>query len=483
MQSAKKPGPSSEKDIETSGSPKKGSRFSFPHIYVILILFIAIMSLASYIVPAGEYETIEGPGGREMINAEEFSYIDAPPIGIMDFLTAIPQGLIDAAPVVFFTFMIGGAFYVFKETGLIQFGVQYLTTTFEHRRKLIIPILMVVFSMIAAFVGTPELSLVYIPILIPLMIKLGYDKMMAAGVALIATSGGFLGAITNPGTVGLSHQIADLPMYSGAAYRFLVLSFIILAGVLFLLRYAKKLEKNPEIAAAEAEEFRKHNDIQEEKITMNTRQKIAGITALVMFAGMVFAVLQFQWDFVALAGYFLAMGILVGIIAGMSGNEISDSFNNGFREVLMGAMIIGIARGVAVVMEESQIIDTIIFALASVVSTMPSSVTVLGMLGTQGLFNFFVPSGSGQALITMPIMIPLADIVGTTRQTAILAFQLGDGISNIIFPTSGYFMAVLATAGISWWKWAKFIMPLIIAWFLIGAVFLLIAHGIEWGPF
>lgn len=463
---------------------EKESRWRFPHIYVLLIIFIALMSLASYVIPAGEYETIEGADGQEMINAEEFNFIDAAPIGLMEFLTAVPNGLIDAAPVVFFTFMIGGVFMVMHAVGLIQFGVDRLTRKFMHRKILIIPVLVVSFASIAAFVGTPELSLLYVPILIPLMIQLGYNKMMAAAVALIATSGGFLGSITNPGTVGLSHELADLPMYSGAAYRALVLSTIILAGVLFLIWYAKKLEKNPHLVEEDRIEFEKKEGAKEtETATLSGREKLAGIVAILMFIGMIAGVLTFRWDFIQLAGYFLAMGVVVGIVAGLSGERLSEAFNDGFRQVLMGAMIIGIARGVAVVMEEGQIIDTIIYGLSAVVSQLPQSVTILGMLGSQGFFNFFVPSGSGQAMITMPIMIPLADLVGTTRQTAILAFQMGDGISNILFPTSGYFMATIAIAGISWWKWTKFIFPLLIAWTLIGCVYLLIAHAISWGPF
>ncbi|CAM4005721.1 YfcC family protein [Alkalicoccus chagannorensis] len=459
------------------------SRFKFPHIYVLLVGLIALMSVLSYIIPAGEYGTVEGPDGQEMIDPEAFQFIDAAPIGLMEFLTAVPNGLIDASAVVFFTFMIGGVFMVMQAAGLIHFGVDRLTRTFMHRRILIIPILVTAFASIAAFVGTPELSLLYVPILIPLMIQLGYNKLMAAGIALIATSGGFLGSITNPGTVGLSHELAELPMYSGALYRALVLSTIILAGILFLMYYAKKLERNPELVEADRRELEEAGGGVPEAVNLSRRGKAAGITAIVMFLGMIIGVLTFQWDFVQLAGYFLAMGVVVGLVAGLSGEGLSEAFNNGFRQVLMGAMIIGIARGVAVVMEESQIIDTIIFALSTVVSQLPQSITVLGMLGSQGFFNFFVPSGSGQAMITMPIMIPLADLVGTTRQTAILAFQLGDGISNILFPTSGYFMATIAAAGISWWKWTKFIIPLLIAWTLIGMVYLLTAHFIGWGPF
>ena len=164
----------------------------------------------------------------------------------------------------------------------------------------------------------------------------------------------------------------------------------------------------------------------------------------------------------------------------MNSKEIAESFNEGFKEVLVGAMVCGIARAVAVVMTEGQIMDTIVYGLSHVVSQFPSYLTVAAMLFTQMLFNFFMPSGSGQALIMMPIMAPLADIVGITRQTAILAFHIGDGFSNIVFPTSGYFMATLAISRIPWNKWLTFILPLFCLWMAAAVVFLMIAHAAGW---
>ncbi|MED4080909.1 YfcC family protein [Halalkalibacterium halodurans] len=460
-------------------SKRQTKKFTFPHIYVILFAFVTMMAIASLFVPAGEYERVEGPMGRLMINPEVFSFIEGEQIGIMGFLTAIPNGMVGAAPVVFFTFMIGGTFMVLNRTGIIAYGVDRLTRTFMKQKVMVIPVLVVTFSMITAFIGTPELSLVYVPILIPLMIKLGYNRMLATGVALTSTTGGFLAALTNPGTVGLSQQIAELPIYSGVGFRLMVLATIVLSSVLFLMFYAKKLENHPE----QMEYKELVSDEKEKTYEIGSRGKVAGFIVILMFIGMIYGVLNFQWDFIGLAGYFLAMGIIVGLVAGLSGNEISEAFNQGFQHVLMGAMIIGIARGVSIIMEQTQMIDTIIYGLSHAISSLPSSITVLGMLVTQGLFNFFVPSGSGQALITMPIMIPLADLVGTTRQTAILAFQIGDGLSNIIFPTSGYFVATLAAAKVSYGKWVKFIFPLLIAWFTIGCFYLVIAHAINWGPF
>ncbi|WP_413376305.1 YfcC family protein [Alkalihalobacillus sp. 1P02AB] len=463
--------------------PENKKPLKFPHIYVILFGIIAFMSLLSFFIPSGEYERTVGENGQTTIDAESFTFIENATIGIIDFISAIPTGFMAAAPVVFATFVLGGSFMVLQNIGLIQFGVDRLIRAFSKKRIVIIPVLITAFATLAAFVGTPELCLLYVPILIPLMIKLGYNKILATAIALVGPTAGFLSALTNPGTVGVSHEIAGLPMYSGAGYRFLVIISIVLVSSIFLMLYAKKLEKNPELVEEDRKEYEANKNQIEQTVTLTFREKVAGVTAILLFIGLVAGILTFRWSFIELAGYFLILGIIVGVIAGMSGEGISESFNKGFKQVMMGAMIIGIARGVVVIMEESLIIDTIIYALATVVSTLPSELSVIGMFFAQWVFNFFVPSGSGQAMITMPIMIPLSDILGITRQTATLAFQFGDGMSTLLFPTSGHIMAALAIAGVSWWKWIKFIFPLMLIWLVLGCTFLLIAHFIGWGPF
>ncbi|MEK5503051.1 Na+/H+ antiporter NhaC family protein [Bacillus sp. FSL M8-0168] len=258
-------------------------------------------------------------------------------------------------------------------------------------------------------------------------------------------------------------------------YRTVIFFVITALGVIYVLKYAEAVRADPEKSLTEKEAPEPAPAFEG-----GTRIKCAGIAALVLLAGLIGCVIAFRWDMTAMAGYFLALGIVPAVIAGLNSREIAESLNEGFKEVMVGAMVCGIARAVAVVMTEGQIMDTIVYALSHAVSQFPSYLTVTAMLFTQMLFNFFVPSGSGQALIMMPIMAPLADIVGITRQTAILAFQFGDGFSNIIFPTSGYFMATLAISRISWNKWLRFVMPLFCLWMAAAVVFLLIAHAARW---
>ena len=464
---------------------EKKKKFQMPHIYVILFTFSALAAIATYFVPAGEFERVPGPDGRETVDPNSFTQIESSPVGIIDFLTVIPRGLIDAGEIVFFTFIVGGMFMVLRTTGIIEIIVDRLANKFAKRSILLIPILTTVFAVVATLIGTPELSLVYIPVIMPLMIALGYDSVVAAGIALMGTVIGFTAGVLNPINVGLSQKIVGLPTFSGIELRIGLFAVILTVGILFLMRYAKKVQQDPIRNSlvyeedAEKRELYKHQDDIEVR-SMNTRQKLGSIAALLFLVALVYGVLGHGWFMVEMAGLFIFMGIVVGLISGLNATEISEAFTKGFREVLMGAIIIGLARSVAVVLEDGQIMDTIVNSLGSVVGELPSVLGAVGMFLAQLAINFIIPSGSGQALVTMPIMGPLADIIGVTRQTAVLAFQVGDGFAHILFPTSGYFMAALVIAGVSWQKWIRFYLPVFLVLSGIGIVTLIFAQLVQW---
>ncbi|MBB3139175.1 YfcC family protein [Halomonas organivorans] len=470
----------------TSHVQKHKGAFQIPHIYVILFVFIALASIATYFVPAGVYERIPGPNGRITIDAESFQFVDSTPVGLVDFMLAIPNGLMSAGQVVFFTFMIGGMFMVLHRTGIIEIGVDKLSRRFANRSLLLIPVLMSVFAVIATIIGTQELALVYVPVILPLMIALRFDSVTAAGVALCATTAGFTTGILNPINTGLGQQLSNLPLYSGFGLRALAFVAVLGAGIFFVMRYARKIRRNPELSlmADDATEAEKRVHFQhatdEGALVATTRQKWAALATFAFLALLVYGVLAQGWFMMEMAGLFIVMGIVVGLIAGLTTEDICEGFNKGFRDVLVGAMIAGVARGVAVVLEDGQIMDTLVYGLGNLVGELPTLLSAIGMYFAQLGFNFVVPSGSGQALVTMPIMSPLADLIGVTRQTAVLAYQLGDGIGNILYPTSGYFMATLAIAGVPWQKWVKFFLPLFGTWVLISLGFLAFAQATQW---
>ena len=314
------------------------------------------------------------------------------------------------------------------------------------------------------------------------MLKLGFDKVTAAGTVLVATISGFTVALTSPANLGVSQTVSQLPLYSGMGYRIVILAIILLVGIGFVVRYAKKVRSHPELSFTyDASDLTQNEAMlvtDEKKAT--TRQKLASVVVLIAFGVLLWGLFEHSWYFRELSGLYILTGVVVGLVGGLGVSQISESFIEGFKNILLGALVVGVARGVAVVLNEGNIMDTITYAAGNLVAAMPSSVTATIMLVVQGLLNFLIPSGSGQAMVTMPIMSGLADLSGVSRQTAVLAFLFGDGFSNIFYPTSGYFMAALAIAGIQWTKWVKFIWPLLLIWYGLAIVFLFIAQFINY---
>lgn len=460
--------------------------FKMPHIYVILFVFTAIAALLTHVIPAGLYDRITLPNGRAAVDPDTFRYIESSPVGLEQFMMAVPRGLIDASQVVFFTLIIGGMFMVIRHTGIIDVAVDKLTRRFAKRSVLMIPTLMVTFAVIATLIGTQELALVYVPVILPLMIALRFDSVVAVGTALLATTAGFASGVLNPINTGLGQTIAELPLYSGYGLRSLLFVALVGAAILYLMRYALKVRANPELSlmADRPEELEKRriyvHDLDTPPMQFSTRQKWAGIATMVFFGIMVWGVLTRGWFMTEMAGLFVVMGISVGLIAGLRTDKICDAFNQGFQDVLVGAIIVGLARAVAVMLEQGQVMDTLVHGLGGLVGGLPATFSALGMFAAQLGFNFVVPSGSGQALVTMPIMAPLSDLIGVTRQSSVLAYQLGDGLSNILYPTSGYFMATLALAGVSWDRWVRFFLPLFGIWVGISSLFLIYAQAVGW---
>ena len=457
-----------------------------PHIYVILFALSAVAALATYIVPAHQYDRVEGPDGREVIDPGSYGSVESSPTTFMEFITAIPRGLVDAGEVVFFTFIIGGVFMVIRRTGIIENALDRLLRAFAHRRVLLIPLLITLFAALASLIGTQELALVYIPVLIPVVIALGYDSVTAAAIALIGTTAGFTAGVLNPINTGLAQQIAGIETFSGAGLRAVLLVIMIVLGSYWTIRYSQRAAKDPakSLMAGEPEEKEKqelYGGAQSgEPKRMSGRQKISLLLSLPVLGVTIWGVSTQGWFMIEMAGMFVLVMLIIGLISGLKPSELSTSFSEGMRSVLEGAIIVGVARAVAVILEDGLVLDTIVHALGEAVGGLPAALAAVGMFFSQTLFNFVVPSGSGQAVVTMPIMAPLADLLDVTRQTAVLAFQLGDGLTNILYPTSGYFMAALAIAGVRWEKWVKFYLPLFAMWVVVAIGFLVLAQVIGW---
>lgn len=469
---------------ERHHTPNSKKKFKMPHIYVILFVFGVIATIATYIVPSGEFKRIKGPEGREMVDADSFHYITSAPVGIVDFISIIPRGLIEAGEIVFFTLIIGGMFMVLRRTGIIEIAVDNLARRFIYKSIFIIPVLTTVFAIVATLIGTAELSLVYIPVIIPLIIVLGYDSITATAIALCGTVVGFTVGVLNPINTGLAQKLSGIPVFSGISLRIILFIVVLAVTIIFIMRYAKKVQKQPTLSSVYEDDSEKRELYQHitehAPTTATTRQKWGIAVIFAFFIILVYGVTTQGWFMVEMAGLFIFMGVIVGFVSGLSMQTICEAFNDGFKDVLMGAIIVGLARSIAVVLEDGKIMDTIVHGLGSVIDGTTPTIAVIGMYAVQMLINFIISSGSGQALVTMPIMAPLADMLGITRQTAVLAFQLGDGFTHIFYPTSGYFMAALAIGGVSYTKWIRFFFPLFIIWVVISIITLIIAQLSGW---
>lgn len=469
---------------DTKRITKKAKKFNMPHIYVILFIFGVIATISTYFIPSGQFRRIKGPEGREMVDADSFHFISSKPVGIVDFISIIPKGLIEAGEIVFFTLIIGGMFMVLRKTGIIEIAVDKLARRFINQSVLIIPVLTTVFAIVATLIGTAELSLVYIPVIIPLIIALGYDSITATAIALCGTVVGFTVGVLNPINTGLAQKLSGIPVFSGIGLRIILFIVVLAVTIMFIMRYAQKIKNKPTLSSVYHADIEKRdlyqNITNQEPILATNRQKLGIAVVLLFFVILVYGVISQGWFMIEMAGLFIIMGIIVGLVTGLSTQAICEAFNEGFKDVLMGAIIVGLARSIAVVLEDGKIMDTIVHGLGSVIDGATPTIAVVGMYAVQVAINFIISSGSGQALVTMPIMAPLADMLGITRQTAVLAFQLGDGFTHIFYPTSGYFMAALAIGGVSYTKWIRFFFPLFIIWGVISIITLIIAQLTGW---
>ncbi|WP_421617534.1 YfcC family protein [Brevibacillus sp. TJ4] len=449
-----------------------------PHVFVILFSVILLAALATYIVTPGEYDRAADANGRMIAVDGSYHPVEAENIGFMSVFESIYTGMVAASDIIFYIFVVGGSFGILLSTNVVQGAVGSISQKMEGREKLIIPVLMIFFALSGAMLGLAEETIAYITILIPLMLRLGFDSMTGAAIVLVGTSVGFTTAFMNPFTVGVAQGIAELPLFSGMGFRIIMWAVFLVISIWYVMRYASKIKKNPEASHTfESDRALKDAENGEQQVaSLSGRQKLVLFILLAAIVMLAVGVTQWGWYLKEIAGLFLLMGILAGIAGKLSFNQIAESFIEGCRTIVMGALVVGVARGILVILEDGKILDTILYGLANAVGTLPAALTAIGMYIVQALANFIIPSGSGQAAVTMPIMAPLGDLVGVTRQTAVLAFQLGDGISNIFTPTSGYFMAGLALAGISWIKWVKWIWPLILIHYTLGAVFVTIAH-------
>lgn len=471
---------------------KKGffSRFSngikIPHTLVIIFSVIILIAIATYIVPGGAYERVvtevNGQERTVVLNGS-FTYVENEAQGLFSVMQAPVQGLEQSAEIIAFLFIVGGAFSLITRTKAIDSAISKVVNAFKGNEILIIPIIFTLFSLGGATFGMTEEAIPFITILLPLMLALGFDSILAVAISYLGCIVGFATAMLNPFTVGIAQSIAEIPLFSGITYRTVAWVITTSVTVIFLMFYARKIKKNPELSPMyklDEEKRKKLSEDKAEEVEFTFSHKLIIASIGVCLLVIIWGVLKQGFWIPEIAAVFLITGIFAGIVGGLKADEMAEAFIAGAKDMIGAAIVIGFARAIVIIAENAQIIDTILNGLSSFIGKLPSLVAACMMLPVQMFINFFVISGSGQAALTMPILAPLGDLLNISRQTTVLIFQLGDGFSNAIFPTSGVLMACLGMAGIPYSKWFKWIIPIQIMLFALGIVFITCAMLMGW---
>jgi uncharacterized ion transporter superfamily protein YfcC len=451
-------------------------RLRFPHPLTLMVAGIVLAAILTHILPAGHYDRRDDPiTGKSVVIAGSYKPVPANPLGFWDTLVAIPKGMLSAGSVIFFVFLVGGAFTVVDKTGALQALMDSLVKGLAGRGILVIPILGLAFAVGGALENMQEEILAFVPVLLLLMRRLGFRPLTAVALSMGTAAVGSAFSPINPFQAGIAQKLAGLPLLSAWGFRLAVLIPALALWIFWTMRWtsrsgiAAEAPVDDQIAAeASANPW-------------NWRHVLVLVAVAAAFVLLVIGVSRWDWDFDQLAGMFFFMGVVAGVIGGLGLEGTADAFVQGFRGMAYAGLLIGFARAIFVVMDSGRIVDTIVQALFKPLAHLPVAASAAGMVAAHTLIHFPVPSVSGQAVLTMPLLVPLSDLLGLSRQVTVLAYQTGTGLCELITPTNGALMAMLAAAGVKYDDWLRFVAPVYAVLLALGtgAVLLGIAMGLK----
>lgn len=456
-----------------------------PHTFTIVFALIVLSAVLTWVVPAGEFvrQSIEVNGAtREVVVNDSFHYVESSPQTWQVF-SALYNGFVDKADIIIFILMVGGAFWILNNSHAIDVGVMAFLRSvrrlgrYKLIRKLgvdniIITMVMLLFSLFGAVFGMSEETIAFVVVFIPLAIQMGYDSIVGVCMCYVAAHVGFAGAMLNPFTIGIAQGIADLPLFSGLEYRMFCWALLTVVGIAFVLWYAHRVKAKPERSPVhKLDDYWRERVESNQEATLTLRHGLILVVLLLTIVALVVGVLAWGWYIEEISALFLAMGIVSGIIDRQGADDIAKLFLAGCKDILSAALVVGLASGIIFILRDGRVIDTILYGLSRSLGELGEMASLGVMYLFQTLLNIVMPSGSAKAALTMPIMTQFADQIEVSRQTTVLAFQFGDGFTNMLTPTSGVLIGVLGIARIpygTWLKWAwKFILALIILGFFL----------------
>lgn len=450
---------------------------------LILFSIVIIAMLMTFFLPSGKYqrdgklvvpnsfETIPKEITLSSVISSDKKKDVATPVGIADMFTSIPEGLIKQSALIFMVLFIGGMFGILDKSGSIELGLQRALYLTKGNIYFLVPVLMIIFSAGSTFMGLAKEYLIVIPMVIALVSKLKLSKVIGLAIVTIAVKVGYLASITNPYALSIAQPLLGLQLFSGLSLRILTYVVMMTAGILFVIYAIKRELKNNNISNDNSSNL--SNTFENNKIPL--RNFLQLLTLLIGIAFLVYASYEYKWKSVTISGYYLFLSIVFAIISGMRAGESVDAFISGMKKVLIAAILIGLATSVEIILVKGNVLDTVIHYLVDFIGNSGPYFSAYSIFISQLLLDIAIPSTSGQAAVTMPIMGPVGQLVGITPQTTVLAFLMGNGLTNVITPTSSGLLIFLATAQVGWGTWFKFVWPLLIILAIIAILLLSLA--------
>lgn len=471
---------------QNSKTKKQKKKFQFPDAYGIMFIFLILAAIASYLIPAGQFETQSSESGPDTIVPGTYEVIESNPAGIIDIFSAIVTGLTSTSDLIFLVLIIGGVFGVIEKTGAMDAMMSKVIKVTKNKEWLLIILIMLIFSIFGTLGIIVNAVIAFIPLGIILAKSMKMDAIIGVSIIYLGAYTGFAMSILDPLTVGFAQNIAGVPLFSGAPERVVMYVITLAVTMIYVIWYSRRIKKNQNAGILGNTPFPKgeqDTDLGQTKMTKtHVFVLLTLLIGIAIYVAGVFGAFGETWSLTEMAAVFIMIMVVTTIIARIGVNQSIHDFIEGAKSVLYGALIIGMARSIVVILEDGMILDTVVNGMASLIDPFSSTVGAILMFIGNGLFNILVSSGSGQAAIVMPIMAPLADLMGFPRQIAVQAYSMGDGFTNIITPLSGVLMANLAIAGIPFTKWLKFALPLVGIWYVLGIIYLIVLVAINWGP-
>ena len=453
-------------------------RLRLPHTFTIILSLIILMAVLTWIMPAGKFDRkFDEATGREVVVAGTYHNVESNPQGYKDAFSAFARGIVDASEIIAYLLVIGGAYGVILKTGAINNGLKAVIKKMKGRENLLIPVLMILFSIAGTMAGLYEETLAFYLILIPLMVVSGYDPIVAVAVILVGVGTGFTASIGNPFAIGIASQLAQISVTDGMMPRILFYLISLVISITYVLWYANRIKKDPKksIVYSLREDHLKHfGSLDNEKghVNFGWNQKLIIVVLLSMMGLMMFSFLYLGWWFPEITMIFLTGAIIAGVLGKLNEKEFWDSFVEGSQSLLYAALVIGLTRGIVLVAQDGVIIDTVLNAIINFLGGLSKGAFIILNEVVQIVVAFFVPSSSAHAALTMPLMVPLADVFEIPRSSVITAYAAASGFINQFSPTAGVLMAAIGMARITWGHWLKFIMPLLGIQFILSIIIL-----------